>query len=1010
MQVPMKPFKEHLVLLSGLSAVALALACKPALQADGPVHPAEPESLASVEEVVAASDLPPTVEEPLQGDPMTATIHRLDNGLTVYVSTDRQQPRFNAWIAVRAGSRHDPAGSTGLAHYLEHMLFKGTDEMGTMDMEREREHVDRVQKLYADLRQAETKKEEKRILAEIDAATQAMAKVAVPNELDRIYTKLGIEGLNAFTSDEMTVYISDVPTNRLEAWATVEGERFQDAVFRLFFTELETVYEEKNLSLDSPYQRVNETLMEALFPQHPYGTQPTIGLVEHLKVPAYQDMVDYFERWYRPNNVAIALAGDIDAETALPVLQKTFGEWKPRALEPVEPGKLVPLHGRVAKEVRVEGEQTVTMAWHTVAIGHDDEPVMEVLDWLMDDGQSGLLNLELELTQKVPEVGSSATANNEAGYWEVRATAKEGQKLEDVEALIRGVVGKLTAGEFTQADIDAIVLNHEIREKQRLESNWARVAKMGRSFLQHRSWDQVLERDRRLKKVTREDVVRVAKKYLGDDYVVVFRLKGKPDLPKIVKPKITPVPIDATRESPFARRILAMEAPDLDPEWLVEGKHYVHRDLPAGPMIAAINERNDLFSLSYNFDRGYRKAPLLCHALKLLERSGAGDLPADELRKKLYALGTSVRTSCNAEGSSLDLRGVDGNLEASLQLVEKWFRNPTFDDEVVAKLLENTLSTRKDQTEDPDYLAQALSDYANFGKQSAWLLQPSNAKLQRARGKQLGKLIETFLDHQHRTLYFGPRAAKDMAEVVALGKRHRKVGERRARRYRKVRRPTTYLVHKDVAKSTIGITFPDKPLPREQRPVARLYTEYLSGNMSSLIFQEIREARGLAYYAYGYYDPGPRKKDDAGLLGRMGTQADKTAYALETLLGLVQKRAIEADRVAEAKTSLEQSYRASRVDPRWINRWVLGWDELGEKEDPRPWEREEVRKLESKDVEAFAAQFAEHPIVISVTGDGGRIDMEALKSIAPITEVEAKDLFSYGGFPAVEAGKKKDKE
>jgi predicted Zn-dependent peptidase len=428
-------------------------------------------------------------------------------------------------------------------------------------------------------------------------------------------------------------------------------------------------------------------------------------------------------------------------------------------------------------------------------------------------------------------------------------------------------------------------------------------------------------------------------------------------------------------------------------------------------MIAAINERNDLFSLSYNFDRGYRKAPLLCHALKLLERSGAGDIPADELQKKLHALGTRVRTSCNAEGSSLNLSGVDANLQASLELVEKWFRNPTFDDEVVAKLLENTLSTRKDQTEDPDYLAQALVDYANFGKRSAWLLQPSNAKLQRAKGRQLGKLLETFLDHEHRTLYFGPRAAKQAAEVVALGKKHRKVGQRRPRRYRKVRRPTAYFLHKDVAKSTIGIVFPDKPLPRERRPIARLYTEYLSGNMSSLIFQEIREARGLAYYAYGYYDSGPRKKDDASLLGRMGTQADKTSYALETLLGLIQKRAIEADRVAEAKTSLEQSYRATRVDPRWINRWVLGWDELGEKEDPRPWEREEVRKLESKDIEAFAAQFAEQPLIISVTGDRGRVDVEALKKIAPITEVEADDLFSYGKFPAAKAeptkGKKK---
>ena len=225
-----------------------------------------------------------------------ATVHRLSNGPTVYISTDRQKPRFNAWIAVRTGSRNDPADSTGLAHYLEHMLFKGTDELGTLDFAAEKPLADQSAALYKQLRATSDPEARKRIFAELDALNQQISKHSVPNEMSRLYSSINVEGLNAFTSFDQTVYIADVPANRIDAWATVEGERFRDPVFRHFYSELEAVYEEKNLSLDSPDRRVFEQLFKGLFPSHPYGTQTTIGEIEHLKSPAFQDAGDYFNR------------------------------------------------------------------------------------------------------------------------------------------------------------------------------------------------------------------------------------------------------------------------------------------------------------------------------------------------------------------------------------------------------------------------------------------------------------------------------------------------------------------------------------------------------------------------------------------------------------------------------------------------------------------------------------------------------------------------------------------
>ncbi|MCA9656644.1 MAG: insulinase family protein [Myxococcales bacterium] len=958
------------------------------------------------EAILAASDLPELVEQPLADDPMGVTIHRLSNGMTVYISTDRQKPRFSAWIGVRAGSRMDPADSTGLAHYLEHMLFKGTDEYGTLDADKEAPHVERVRQLYAELREAPGEAERKKILAEIDDETQAMAEYAVPNEHSRMYGSLGVEGINAFTSFEQTVYVGDVPSNRLDAWATVEAERFGDPVFRLFYPELEAVYEEKNLSIDNPFRQVREALYAALYPAHPYGTQTTIGEVEHLKNPAYQDMVDYFERWYVPNNMAIALAGDVDAKTVLPVLEKTLGRGlSPKPVPPPPPGELPPLSGRVFREVFADGEEGVTLAWHAPASDHEDVVALEVMDRLLDDAKVGLLNVELELTQRVPSAGSYLSTLREAGNYVVTAEARAGQTPEELEAMLLEVIAKLKAGSFTEQDVTAVKLQQTVRLKRQLEYPGARVGKMMSAFIEHRQWSDVVDHDGRFQAVTRDDVVRVANRYLGDDYVVVAKRKGKPEIPKLDKPTITPVKIDPSRRSEFAQRIEAMPATQLEPEWVEEGKHYERRPLPAGDLITAVNDRNDLFSLTYQAKRGYRKDPYLCYALELLSLSGAGKDDAEAVQKELYGLGTSVRTSCNAETSSITVEGLDSQLEASLAVLDRWLADPSFDAQTLRRLHDNTVSERRDGMEKDWLLTAALGDYAKYGDRSAWLHHPSNQALGRARPAALRKLISSFLDHEHVTLYFGPRRADAVTEVVARGKRHRKTGDTQLREYRDIDQTLVFFLHKDGAKANVRFTIPRGPLPREQRPTARLLSEYLSGNMSALVFQEIRESRGLAYSASSNYSPGRRPADESSLAGFMSTQADKTPEAVRTFLGLLRTDEIQPERLVTAQAMLDQEYRATRIDPRWINRWVVEWDERGESGDPRPWEWKASQELSVADVAAFAKGFVGAPVIVVVVGDRERVGLEALAEIGKVQELSADELFSYGKFPPAKAGK-----
>ena len=960
-----------------------------------PLAEAEPAPAPNSAAIVAASNLPALLPAPLAGDAMGVTIHRLANGMTVYISTDREQPRISARIAVRAGSRNDPAESTGLAHYLEHMLFKGTGKLATLDIDKERPHLDRIAELYRELRATSAADARARILAELDAATQRSAAFAVPNEFVQLYASLGVTGVNAFTSNDQTVYIATVPSNRFAAWARVEAERFIDPQFRLFFTEIETVYEEKNRAMDNPGRRVSEALVRALFPLHPYGTQPTLGHAEHLKNPAYGDMVAYFERWYVANNMAILLAGDIDAATALPILEAAFADLAPAPLPAPRAAPLPALSGRTLHELEAEGENSVRLAWHTVAENHTDQVALEVMDRLVDNAESGLLNIDLVLSQKLPRAGSWVSHYNEAGYFAIYGVAKSGQSLTEVEALLLGVIARLKAGDFSQADIDAIVINSEISDKRALESTGARVARMSAAFIARTPWPMTVSRLDRLARVTREQVIAVANKYLSDNFTVVRRKQGNYEPPRIDKPDNTKVDIAADRESAFARAVRAMPSAELTPEWVSEGTHYQRSKIAAGDLLVVANPRNDLFSLRYRFDIGSRRSRLLCHALTLLTRAGAGELSAAELKKKLYAMGTKISTNCGRDRTSIWVSGLDRNLEASVAMVDAWLRKPAFDARAVADLATNTISQRRDRMAEASFVGGALTNYARWGKSSSYLLTPSNKALRRARPKTLRRLLTTLLDQEHVTVYFGPRPAAEVAALVALGKKHRRLAPRPAARYRKSNAITIYFADKKTSQAKISVAFPHAPMTNPDRAISKLYGEYLGGGMGALIFQHIRESRSLAYSSWGGHTVGTRPDDDAVLYAGLGTQNDKAIAAIRALLDLLADPPIEASRLTTAKAAIDRRYRAARVEARRVAGWVLHWQETGEHSDPRPQRWQAINQLTADDLAAFAAGAAAGPTIITIVGDRDRIDMRELAKIGKIEIKTIAELVAY---------------
>ena len=265
----------------------------------------------------------------VEGDLTKTRIYTLDNGLKVYLSVNTEKPRIQTYIAVRTGSKNDPAETTGLAHYLEHLMFKGSKQFGTNNYEAEAPLLDEIEARYEAYRKLTDPAARKQAYHEIDSVSQVAAQYFIPNEYDKLMAAIGAQGTNAFTSNDVTCYTEDIPSNEVENWAKIQADRFQNMVIRGFHTELEAVYEEYNMYLTDDGDKVWSALGKKLTPTHPYGTQTTIGTQEHLKNPSITNIKNYFNHWYVPNNVAICMAGDFDPDQVMPIIERYFGQWKP---------------------------------------------------------------------------------------------------------------------------------------------------------------------------------------------------------------------------------------------------------------------------------------------------------------------------------------------------------------------------------------------------------------------------------------------------------------------------------------------------------------------------------------------------------------------------------------------------------------------------------------------------------------------------------------------------------
>jgi Predicted Zn-dependent peptidases len=400
--------------------------------------------------------------ETVENDPLNTRIYTLDNGLKVYLSVNKETPRLQTYIAVRVGAKNDPSETTGLAHYFEHLMFKGTEKFGTSNYELEKQLLNEIESKFEYYRTLKDSTERVKVYSQIDSLSYEASKYSIPNEYDKLMAAIGAKGTNAYTGYDMTVYTEDIPSNQIENWAKIQADRFKNNIIRGFHTELETVYEEKNMSLTEDGNKVLESLFNSLFPHHPYGTQTVLGTQEQLKNPSITNIKNYYKEWYVPNNMAICISGDFDPDNMIEIIKKYFGDMQPNNnLKKLEIVNETPINEPIIKEVYGLQAPYMTLAWRFPGAASRSIDTLTLVSDILNNGKAGLIDLNVNQAQKAMAV--NAFSYEQADYTTLifMGYPKKGQTLEEVRNIILEEIDKLKKGDFSEDLIKASINNYK---------------------------------------------------------------------------------------------------------------------------------------------------------------------------------------------------------------------------------------------------------------------------------------------------------------------------------------------------------------------------------------------------------------------------------------------------------------------------------------------------------------------------------------------------------------------
>lgn len=827
-----------------------------------------------------------------KNDPTGLRLYTLDNGLTVYLAKNTDEPKIQTYVAVRAGSSYDPSDNTGLAHYLEHMLFKGTDEIATQNWDEERKILIEISDLYEKHKKEPSPEKKKLIYKEIDSLSYIASKIAIANEYDNMLQSIGAENINAHTWHEETIYKSKIPANSLNKWLKLESERFSQLVLRLFHTELEAVYEEYNRGQDNDYRRMIYPLMDQLFPNHPYGQQTTIGESEHLKNPSMEAIHAYFDKYYVPNNMAIILVGDLDYDHTIKLVDQYFGAMKSKELTHPNLPKEKPLNHIIEEEVVTPSAESVIFAYRSEGINSEQRKLVRLVDMILSNDKAGLIDLELNQKNKVQEAKCYPWFFNDYGMHNFKGSPKEGQSLEEVKDLILSQIDRIKKGDFDEWMIEAVINDLKLAKIRKYEKATSTATAYYNTFVHFSDWQDELDFLDDLKAISKDELVAFANEFYKDNYVIVYKRKGEnKNLVKVEKPEITPIEVNRDKVSDFSQNFSKIKIDDIQPHFVDFKKKIEVIKLRNGLELSYIeNKTNDLFYLAYIYDMGsenMKKLPLAINYLKLL---GTDEYSPSKISQEFYKLGIDFGVNIEDNRSYVYLSGLRENFEEGIVLLEHLMQNVKSDTKIYQDFIDSEMKNRKDaKTKKEDIFWEGLFKMALYGEDSSLRNRYSEKELRAINPTELTSIVKGLKDFKHYAFYYG----KDKKSIKKLIEKSHKVKKSlkeypERKKYSLVEADNiVYFTDYDMVQSELAFLAKDVKFNKENIALIELFRSYFGSGLSSIVFQELRESKSLAYSAFSWYTIPKEKEDEHIVYAYIGTQNNKLSQAVDAMLNLM---------------------------------------------------------------------------------------------------------------------------
>ena len=947
------------------------------------------------------------------GDPLQTRIYTLKNGLQVYLTVYKDAPRIHCYVSVKVGSKNDPKETTGLAHYFEHLMFKGSTNFGTTDWEKERPMFEKITQLFEVYRKETDMAKRAAVYKQIDSISYEASKLAIPNEYVSMMKFIGSQGTNAATANDYTYYVENIPSNQLENWAIIQADRFVNPVLRLFHTELETVYEEKNMSLTNDNRKAHETILAALFPNHPYGQQTTLGESAHLKNPSIVNIMGFFKKYYVANNMAVCLSGDFDFDEAIKIIDNYFSKLPSGNVPALKTTPEKPITQPVVKEVvGLEAEHVQVAFRMDLPANSKDIYVLNMLNSLLTNGKCGLIDL-LEQNQKVYSATSNPFVLCDNSAFVLLGKPKTGQTLDEVKDLLLEQLNLLKQGKFEEWMLEAAINNMKLREMQQLESNQSRAMWLSNAFMNNIPWADACKSIENYSKVTRQDIINFANKYFkNNNYVVVYKRQGKPaDVEKVEKPPITPIFINRDVESNFFKSLKQNKVKPIAPVFvdfdkaITKGKFkYLDND---NDILYVQNTENETFQLTFRYKYGTANDLYLPLAFDLLDYLGTSNYSAVQLKEEFYKLACSYSFSIGEEESSITLTGLSENMGKALDLLMDLLTNAKPDDAVLQNLVADYLKARTDAKANQKSVLNALKDYCTYGK-DAVAYQLTENQLKTAKSSDLLALVAGFTTLQPTALYYGPRNMEDLSRILGFNMR---VGYYHSGTTKISFTPKPQTLFKPLATPENKVYF--APYDAKQAYLAtytrggtydpnmycnvNMYNQYFGGGMGAIVFQEMREKRGLAYTAISFYQS-PSKLDEYYTnTSFIATQNDKIADAFAAFNELFNDMPQSESSFKLAKESILNSIETGRITKMSIIYTYLRNQKLNIKTDLRKDLYEAVPKFTLADVKKFNEQYVKNqPKTYMILSRESEVDFETIQTkFGKVTKLTLADIFGY---------------